>query len=132
MKNLRHYIAITALIFAVTACSAPERPVTDGNVAGSFFADIFGKRCDLEILFGSYASGIDSKSYDQIKALLVKRGSQLSTEQKAWGREGEQAICVSLKNISDTDSLEKEVTAIIAANEPTKGPVTITRGPLVD
>jgi hypothetical protein len=128
---MRNILVITAM-FALTACQAPERPVTEGNVAGSFFSDLFGKRCSLEILFGSYAMGIDSKSHGEIKAALAKRGSQLAIQERPWGREGEQAVCVDIKDAATADRLEKEIAAIITANEPTKGPVTITRGPLMN
>lgn len=121
-----------AVFFAITACQVPENPKADSNVTGSFFSDFFGKRCSLEILFGSYAMGIDSKSHSEIKALLARQSNQLSVQEKPWGREGEQAICVDTKNAAEAVLLEKEVAAIIAANEPTKGPVTITRGSLVN
>ncbi|MFC4291422.1 hypothetical protein ACFOWX_03230 [Sphingorhabdus arenilitoris] len=122
--------AITALC-AVTACEPPSRPVTEGNIKGSFFEDLFGERCSLEILFGSYASGIDDKSYREIKALLASRSGKFTMSEKQWGREGEKAVCANGTDKKAVDALEKDIAQIIAANEPTEGPVTVTRGPLL-
>jgi hypothetical protein len=122
-------IAIALFILPTAACKVPQRPVTDGNVTGSFFEGLFGKRCDLEILFGSYASGIDGKIHGKITALLTKQGDKITSESKNWGREGEKAVCIDVKSERNAAPLEKEITAIIAANSPAKGPVTVTRGP---
>ncbi len=123
-------IRFAMLAFIVAAgCDIPQRPVSEGNVTGSFFTELFGKRCSAEILFGSYAGGIDDESYGEIKNLLSARGGQLTTKEKPWGREGEKAICVDIASASAADRLVQEVAAIIAAHEPTKGPVTVTRGP---
>jgi hypothetical protein len=121
-------IAIAILILAA-ACSVPQRPVTEGNASGSFFEGLFGERCDLEILFGSYAAGIDGKIHGKITALLTKQGDKITSESKNWGREGEKAVCVDVKSERTAALLEKEITTIIAANSPAKGPVTVTRGP---
>ena len=129
---MKIYSACTAAaaLLSLSACGVPERPVTDGNIKGSFFEDLFGKRCTLEILFGSYASGIDAKSHTEIKVLLDSKNGIFTVEEKPWGREGETAICANSDSIKEADNLEKAVARIIAANEPTRGPVTVTRGPI--
>ena len=128
---MKHITSLCLIMFALSACDAPERPITEGNIKGSFFADLFTKRCTIEILFGSYASGIDQPSYDQIKALIDGQDGNFAMAEKPWGREGETALCIDSKDADAAAKLEEEIATIIAANEPTKGPVTVTRGPLL-
>ncbi|NJM51092.1 MAG: hypothetical protein HC843_09630 [Sphingomonadales bacterium] len=100
------------ILFALAllcACQPPQRPVTEGDAKGSFFEDMFGQRCTLEILFGSYAAGIDGKSYAAVKAVLESRKGDFSVKEQAWGREGEKAVCADTANMEAADAVEKEV-----------------------
>lgn len=126
MKNLWILVAVFPLF---SGCDIPKRPVSEGNVKGSFFAELFGSRCSVEILFGSYAGGIDIQSHAEITSLLTRRDDLLRNEEQIWGGEGEKAICVNMRSAAGANALARDIDKIITAHTPTKGPVTVTRGP---
>lgn len=53
--------------------------------------------CAVEVAFGSYAAGIDGTSFDKVNELIKKY--KLSSTTKNIGREGEQRICLPLKEL---------------------------------
>lgn len=58
--------------------------VTDGN-------------CAVEMSFGSYGSGIDSKAYEKVRAAI--ESNKLASTSKNIGREGETRICLPLTEL---------------------------------
>lgn len=121
-----------AMVMALMACDIPEKPKVEGNVNGSFFEELHGKRCALELVFGSYAAGIDTAVYDETIALVKKAENVSGSVVKPWGKEGEQTVCVETTVQAAADSLKEEIEAIISRAQPTKGPVTVTSGPLLE
>lgn len=53
--------------------------------------------CKLEINFGSYGSGIDSKAMEKINALITLNNLKFSSTN--IGREGETRICLPLSEL---------------------------------
>jgi len=120
-------------IAILSACSEPEpanAPLPNGNISGSFFGELYGRRCTLEIVFGSYASGIDGRVRKDVSALLGNDEQVLAVDEKAWGREGEVAVCADFSRQAAADAMKSKIDAVISNYEPTVGPVTVTMGPL--
>lgn len=118
----------------LSGCAEPEpanAPQPNGNISGSFFGELYGRRCTLEIVFGSYAAGIDGRVRKDVMTLLGGSDKISSVTEKSWGREGEIAVCADLPDQADADALKSQIDAIISRYNPTVGPVTVTMGPLL-
>lgn len=53
--------------------------------------------CAVEVAFGSYGSGIDSKAYEKVIAAI--ESNKLKSSSKTIGREGETRICLPLTEL---------------------------------
>lgn len=74
------------------------------------------EQCDVEIVFGSYAMGVDGT----LKATIVRTvGSDPDVadwQEHPWGREGESTICVHSPNPAATDRFYDRIAALIPAS----------------
>lgn len=106
-------LATAGSAFAVT----PEggRPVT-GVAPGD-------ENCDVTVVFGSYAMGIDGESFRKVEAYLKRRPNVRYTA-TAWGREGEKTVCVDTKNKAQTRRVYSDLRGMLP-RVSRRGPVTI-------
>ena len=56
------------------------------------------ENCDVTVVFGSYAMGIDSQTFDKVDAYLKRGAPTVTYTASRWGREGERTICVTTRN----------------------------------
>ena len=65
--------------------------------------------CPLFVRFGSYAGGIDQPALEAVLSALRSDARVKAVEVRAWGREGEQDLCVSLKAAEDAQALTSSI-----------------------
>ena len=116
-------VAAPVLLVAAIAAASPSLAVTpEGGrpVRGIAPGD---ENCDVTVVFGSYAMGIDSESYAKVERYL-KRRPKVKFKATNWGREGERTICINAK----TDAAARRIYADLEAMAPAtanRGPITI-------
>jgi hypothetical protein len=55
-----------------------------------------GEGCDVTMVFGSYASGIDGKVLDSVRTWLADNPDMVAhVNETPWGREGERTLCIT-------------------------------------
>jgi hypothetical protein len=55
-----------------------------------------GDGCDVTMVFGSYASGIDGKVLDNARTWLTAHPDMVAqVTETPWGREGERTLCIT-------------------------------------
>lgn len=82
------------------------------------------ENCDVTVVFGSYAMGIDSETFTRVDAYLKRRAPAVTANTTNWGREGERTICVTAR----TGKLTRKVFYDIRNMTPRvarRGPVEI-------
>lgn len=79
--------------------------------------------CPLTIAFGSYAMGIDGRTFAKVEALLQVRPEVQSVERHPWGKEGEVTLCVRTTSPDAAASLFNAVKALFPADP--RGPLTV-------
>lgn len=97
MKTVASAVLFAAAI-AVAAPSFAAQPEGARPVQGIAPGD---ENCDVTVVFGSYAMGIDSQSYAKVEAYLKRRKAVRFTATN-WGREGERTVCVDTNNRAQT------------------------------
>lgn len=110
-------LAMAGSAFAVT----PEggRP-GQGPVRGVAPGD---ENCDVTVVFGSYAMGIDRESFQRVEAYLKRRPNVRYTATN-WGREGEQTVCVDTRNKTQTRKVYSDLRGILP-RVSRRGPVEL-------
>ena len=81
------------------------------------------ENCDVTVVFGSYAMGIDGQSYQKAEAYLKRRKGVRYTSTN-WGREGERTICVDTKNKTQTRKVYADIRGMLP-RVSRRGPVEI-------
>ncbi|MGV8929472.1 MAG: hypothetical protein ACOH1E_06955 [Brevundimonas sp.] len=61
--------------------------------------------CDVEIVFGSYAMGVDQALKASILRTVRSNADVAEWSEVRWGREGESTVCVHSPNESAADRL---------------------------
>lgn len=82
------------------------------------------RNCPLTIGFGSYAMGIDGKTYDAVTGLLTRDRGVTAVEQHRWGREGEVTLCARTRGGADARRLFGRVRALFP--RAPRGPLTVS------
>lgn len=82
------------------------------------------RNCPLTIAFGSYAMGIDGKTFDAVTGLLTRDRGVKAVEQHRWGREGEVTLCARTRGGADARRLFARVRAIFP--RAPRGPLTVS------
>lgn len=106
-------VAVAAPSFAVTPEGGrPVRGVAPGD-----------ENCDVTVVFGSYAMGIDGESYRKVEAYL-KRRPKVKFTSTNWGREGEKTVCVDTRNAAQTRKVYADLRGMLP-RVSRRGPVEI-------
>lgn len=71
------------------------------------------EQCDVEIVFGSYAMGVDRDLRSNILRIITSDPDVADWNEKPWGREGESTVCVHSPNEAATDRLYDRIAALI-------------------
>lgn len=94
--------AAILLALLVGACAGPRhtlQPVIE--------------QCDVEIVFGSYAMGVDGELKASILRTLSSDPNVADWNDHPWGREGESTVCVHSPNQAATDRFYDRIAALI-------------------
>jgi hypothetical protein len=111
MKQLVLALAATAIL----GNAAPQRaPVIVEEIRA---------HCPLTVSFGSYAMGIDTRTYDATVRLLSRDRAVTRLEQRNWGREGERTLCAVTRKPADARRLFARVKALFPRKP--RGPLTV-------
>ena len=81
------------------------------------------ENCDVTVVFGSYAMGIDRESFTKVEAYLKRRPNVRYTA-SSWGREGEKTVCVDTRNNAQTRKVYADLRGMLP-RVSRRGPVTI-------
>lgn len=81
------------------------------------------ENCDVTVVFGSYAMGIDGESFRKVEAYLKRRPNVRYTA-TSWGREGEKTVCVDTKNNAQTRKVYADLRGMLP-RVSRRGPVEI-------
>jgi hypothetical protein len=88
----------TLLAAAALATACATVPATAAQPEGGRPAIAPGdENCDVTVVFGSYAMGIDSETFTRVEAYLKRRAPAVTANTTSWGREGERTICVTTR-----------------------------------
>ena len=82
------------------------------------------ENCDVTVVFGSYAMGIDSQTFAKVDAYLKRRAPAVTANTTSWGREGERTICVTTRNSKATRKVFTDIRNM-APRVARRGPVEI-------
>ncbi len=97
------------------ADAASTAPAAPGDNAG----------CDVTVVFGSYAMGIDGDTFQRVETYLEDRSDIIAkAETTAWGREGERTICIDARNDEATRRIYSALEGMAPATA-NRGPITI-------
>ena len=117
---MKRLVLIAAAAASLAACAT-----TESADAASPAAPGDSEACDVTVVFGSYAMGIDGDTFAKVEAYLAERKDVVSQAQTtSWGREGERTICIDAK----TDAAAKKIYADLEAMAPktaNRGPITL-------
>jgi hypothetical protein len=80
--------------------------------------------CSLEIEFGSYAMGIDTRTLEAVEQILARDPAVSSVTRRAWGREGEVTLCATVSRAASRDNLFDTIASVFPARP--RGPLSIT------
>jgi hypothetical protein len=126
MTTMRR-LAATTMFLASLAMAGSALAVTpeggrpgQGPVRGVAPGD---ENCDVTVVFGSYAMGIDGVSFTRVEAYLKRRPNVRFTSTN-WGREGEKTVCVDTRNARQTRRVYSDLRGILP-RVSRRGPVTI-------
>ena len=76
----------------------------------------FLEQCDVEIVFGSYAMGVDQELKSRILRTVSNDSDVAEWNERSWGREGESTVCVHSPSEAATDRLYDRLAALIPAH----------------
>ncbi|MES2033773.1 MAG: hypothetical protein V4466_06335 [Pseudomonadota bacterium] len=70
--------------------------------------------CDVSVRFGSYAMGIDQKSFDRVERYAVRHKRLVAhTSVERWGREGERTVCIDTRSRRATNQVFSDLKRLI-------------------
>ena len=92
---------------------------------GSAMTGPIGAGCDLEVIFGSYAMGVDRTLKVEIQNRIDGEASVADIEERHWGREGESTVCVRTFDAAGADRLYAAIASMIAEHSE-QAPTTVT------
>lgn len=121
MMRLSALLAVTALAAACATVPADAAQPAGGRPASIAPGD---ENCDVTIVFGSYAMGIDGQSFDKIDAYLKRRAPAVRYTATNWGREGERTLCVTTRSRMATRKVFNDVRNMLP-RVARRGPVEV-------
>jgi hypothetical protein len=104
MKNLT-LILLALCAFAFSNCKTKSKATSSSSATNEKTTNDGGIKvnCRLAISFNSIGSGINGAKYEEIKNYIDKHAKKPSYEQIPMGREGEVDICLSLKEMNNSE-----------------------------
>lgn len=79
-------------------------------------------RCDYVVDFASAASGPDGKSLAQVRSYLQANDALVEFGERSYGKEGERAFCVRVKNHGDLAAVRSHLERIVDRGSTTQDP----------
>lgn len=116
-------VAAPILFVAAMAMAAPSLAVTPEGARTRPGVAPGDENCDVTVVFGSYAMGIDGESFRKVEAYL-KRRPKVKYTATAWGREGERTVCVDTRNKAQTRKVYADLRGMLP-RVSRRGPVEI-------
>ena len=107
MKNLTLIVmAFCTIVF--TDCKTKSKATGSSSAANEKSAADAGTKvsCRLAVSFYSIGSGINGAKYDEVKSYIDKHAGKPGYELIPMGREGEVDICLSLKEMNNSEQKE--------------------------
>lgn len=81
--------------------------------------------CDVSVRFGSYAMGIDQKSFETVERYAARNKRLVaSTSVERWGREGERTVCIDTRSRRATNQVFADLKRLIRAHAE-RGPTEL-------
>ena len=82
--------------------------------------------CDISVRFGSYAMGIDQRSFDRVERYASRHKRLVArTSVERWGREGERTVCLDTRSRRATNQVFSDLKRLVRAGAA-RGPTEIT------
>lgn len=97
MKRQTILTAIFFLMFTIVFSQEKKQEGPQQTKEPTVYKGVTDQTCAVEVAFGSYGSGIDSKAYEKVIALIEEK--KLTHTAKPIGREGETRICLPLNEL---------------------------------
>ncbi len=76
--------------------------------------------CDMLVIFGSFASGIDHRLLERVSAEVERARGFESAVLGSWGREGELTLCLKAAP-AEADRLYEQFKALLASSRQENG-----------
>jgi len=81
--------------------------------------------CDVSVRFGSYAMGIDQKSFERVERYAARNKRLIAaTSVERWGREGERTVCLDTRSRRATNQVFSDLKRLIRAKAE-RGPTEV-------
>lgn len=72
------------------------------------------ERCSVSVQFGSYAMGIDGKSFDRVERYVARNKRLVAgSSTQTWGREGERTVCITTRSRRATNQVFADIKQLI-------------------
>ncbi len=118
-------VAVAAAAVLAAACATvPADAAQPAGTPGRPGIAPGDENCDVTIVFGSYAMGIDGQTYERVEAYLKRRAPAVHYTSSAWGREGERTVCVTTRSARATRKVFNDVRNL-TPRVARRGPVEI-------
>ena len=80
--------------------------------------------CDVSVQFGSYAMGIDGRSFDRVQRYVARHPRLIVTSSvTSWGREGEKTVCLTTRTRPATATVFRDIRSLVGKGQ--RGPVEV-------
>lgn len=81
--------------------------------------------CSVSVRFGSYAMGIDDKSFQRVERYVAGHKRLVAKSNiSRWGREGERTVCISTKSKRATSQVFADIRQLIGKRAE-RGPTEV-------
>lgn len=83
-----------------------------------------GPACDVSVQFGSYAMGIDGRSFDKVQRYVARHPRLVTTASVTrWGREGEKTVCLTTTSRRGMTTVFRDIRELVGRGQ--RGPVEV-------
>jgi|GEM_PF-1103338 len=81
--------------------------------------------CAVSVRFGSYAMGIDSRSFERVERYIARNKRLVaSSSVSRWGREGERTVCITTRSRKATTQVFVDIKSLIR-HRAERGPTEV-------
>src|SRR5688500_3321885 len=119
---MRPLIAAAVAAFALGGAALPAGAVTPvrAPVAGPD-----GAGCAVSVRFGSYAMGIDDRSFQKVERYVARNKRLIpASSVSRWGREGERTVCITTRSRKATTQVFADIKSLIR-HRAERGPTEV-------